>query len=84
MVFRFGFILTFFKIYFFDFITKLKNNCSENHKTGGTMHIERSPQNKFIEKFRDGAIELGLPLRDPNHGSKQTEGIKWHLKCSYN
>jgi len=45
------------------------------------MHIERSPQNKFIEKFRDGAIELGLPVRDPNHGSEKTEGsLKMPLK----
>jgi len=48
------------------------------------MHIERCPQNKFIKKFRDGAIELGLSVRDPNHGSMKAEGINCPLKGSLN
>jgi len=38
------------------------------------MNIEKSPKTELVDKFRDGAVELGLPERDPNYGLKNTEG----------
>jgi len=41
------------------------------------MRIERSHYSKFIHNLLEGGAELGYPVRDPNIGPQNTEGVRF-------